>query len=252
MAYQLDPVGPDDRAGIYAVPQREGEGGLPLRRGFLAAALTLAVMGAFAGGLWFAYQQGRHAAGGADGDVPLLRADTRPMKVKPDNPGGMPIPDRDKLIYSEAKPTVERLLPPPEKPLPKPTAPPPSAASPPPIAAAPPPAQPASALQQAAAAPAVKPVAPATPPASTAAKPGGIRIQLGSLRSEDLARAEWERLKKKNADLLGKLTANTTRADLGDKGIYYRITAGPVADRPAAERICAELQQRNVGCGIAR
>jgi cell division septation protein DedD len=251
MAYQLDPVGPDDRAGIYAVPQREDEGGLPLRRGLLATALTLLVMGAFAGGLWFAYQQGRHAAGGGDGDVPLLRADTRPMKVKPDNPGGMPIPDRDKLIYSEAKPAVERLLPPPEKPMPKPTAPPPSAASPPAIAAAPPP-QPVSAPQQPAVAPTAKPVAPAMPPVANAARPGGVRIQLGSLRSEDLAREEWERLKKKNADLLGKLTANTTRADLGDKGIYYRITAGPVADKPAAERICGELQQRSVGCAIAR
>ena len=42
------------------------------------------------------------------------------------------------------------------------------------------------------------------------------------------------------------------RADLGEKGIYYRILTGPVADQAAAERICGELKQRSVGCIVAR
>jgi cell division septation protein DedD len=85
-----------------------------------------------------------------------------------------------------------------------------------------------------------------------AAQAPGTRLQLGSLRSEDAARQEWERIKRKNSDLLGSLSATPVRADLGDRGIYYRIQAGPIADPAAAERICGELKQRSIGCIIAR
>jgi hypothetical protein len=72
------------------------------------------------------------------------------------------------------------------------------------------------------------------------------------VRSEDAARQEWDRIKRKNADLVGTLTATPIRADLGDKGIYYRIQTGPVTDPAAAERICSELKQRSIGCIIVR
>src|SRR5207248_11241311 len=84
----------------------------------------------FAGGLWFAYQQGLKHGGVITGaaDVPLIRADERPTKVRPEKPGGMEVPDRDKLIYTQKRAAVEHLLPPPEKPMPPPMA--PSAAAP--------------------------------------------------------------------------------------------------------------------------
>ena len=106
--------------------------------------------------------------------------------------------------------------------------------------------------QQAAAPPGNAAQAPAAPPKPAAAKTAGTRLQLGSLRSEDAARQEWERIKRKNTDLLGSLSATPVRADLGDKGVYYRIQTGPLADLPAAERICSELKQRSIGCIIAR
>jgi hypothetical protein len=77
----------------------------------------------------------------------------------------------------------------------------------------------------------------------------GTRIQLGSVRSEEAARQEWERIKRANTDLLANASATPTRADLGEKGVYYRIQTGPLAD---ADRICSELKRRNVGCIIAR
>ena len=54
--------------------------------------------------------------------VPLLRADERPTKVKPEQPGGMPMPDQNSSLYNDklAKSPVEKLLPPPEQPLPRP------------------------------------------------------------------------------------------------------------------------------------
>ena len=57
--------------------------------------------------------------------VPLIRADAGPVKVRPESPGGMEVPDQDKLVYNRMQgareaPPVEQLLPPPETPLPPP------------------------------------------------------------------------------------------------------------------------------------
>jgi len=260
LSYHLGPIDPDQQADPFVDPTDQESA--PRSHRLLGAALAVLVMALFAGGLWFAYVQGtRHASTNAvTGDVPLIKADERPTKVKPERPGGMEIPDRDNLIYSPARPGVEHLLPPPEKPLPRPTAPPAQAAaagspqSPTVAPTAPPPAA-TNQPQQLAAAPsgAVAPGAPAKPPAGQMpAKAGGTRLQLGSVRSAEAARQEWERIKRKNPDILGSLSATPIRADLGDQGVYYRILTAPVADPAAAERLCNQLKQRDLGCIIAR
>src|ERR1044071_6803374 len=71
-----------------------------------------------------------------------------------------------------------------------------------------------------------KPVQKAALPAEPAA--GMVQVRLGSLRTPEEAREEWQRLKRENADLLGKLKANAVSGDLGGKGIYYPIQAGAV------------------------
>jgi endonuclease YncB( thermonuclease family) len=233
-----------------------------------AILLTVAVMALFAGGLWFAYVQGTKHAPAAmsqrDG-VPLLRADDRPTKVKPEQPGGMKVPDQNVSLYND-KPggaPVEKLLPQPEQPMPRPapapeaTAPP---APPPPAVASPaaPPA-PTAAKPPKAAAEAKPPAAPkpavAQAKTATAAEPaatGKIEVRLASVRTPESARNEWARLKRENADLLGNLRANAVPVDLGEKGTYYRIQAGPFGDAAAAERLCGELKKRNHGCILAR
>jgi hypothetical protein len=88
---------------------------------------------------------------------------------------------------------------------------------------------------------------------STSTEPmsGTVQVRLGSLRSPEAAREEWQRLKRANGDLFGNLRANAVSVDLGEKGIYYRIMAGPL-DASAAERLCDEMKQRNHGCIVAR
>ena len=256
MSYQLGSVDSDGGAELYADP-REHEGG-PRFRGLIAGLVAVVVMGVFAGGIWFAYQQGLRHGGGSTGaaDVPLIRADERPTKVKPENPGGMEVPDRDKLIYTQKRPTVEHLLPPPEKPMPRPTArsaDAPSGSPQPPLTAAAGASNPGPQLQLQQ--PAGKLPAKAGSVAAAAAKPaadqqtGGARIQLASVRSEEAARQEWDRIRRANPDLLGSASANFVRADLGDKGVFYRLQTAPIAD---ADRICGELKRRNIGCIIAR
>jgi cell division septation protein DedD len=245
-----DPVGlvGDDRLDEFAAP----------RRRWPTAVLTAIVMAVFAGGLWFFYHQGvrQPAMPGPGGDVPLIRADDKPVKLKPDQPGGMPVPDQNVSVY-DPKPgaaPVEKLLPPPEQPMPRPTA--KEAASPTPSAAAP--TQPAPATQQQAAATAA-PKAPPEPaaketPAAAPAKSvpaGPVRIQLASLRTPEAAKEEWGRLKREHPELLGRLTAVAVKADLGDKGVWYRVQTQVFDDAAAADRLCADLKKQNVGCSLA-
>ena len=256
MSYQLG-AEQGQHAELYGEPRNEEP--RPRFRGSVATVIALLGIGVFAGGLWFAYQQGvRHAASGnSAADVPLIHADERPTKVKPENPGGMGVPDRDKLIYTQKRAAMEHLLPPAEKPMARPTA---SAPAPANALEAPPQAAVSAALQQApaqqtAAKAGVKPISTSATPAKPtpahepSASGRGTRIQLGSVRSPEVAREEWDRIKHANADLLASISAAPVRADLGDKGVYYRIQTAPIAD---ADRICGELKRRNVGCIIAR
>lgn len=95
-------------------------------RGLTILAATLAVA-AFAGIVWYAYDQGRRI--GSETAAPMIKADTAPTKVRPDSPGGMEVPHQDKLVLDDlgsnrsaqnSESRVERLLPPPETPLPPP------------------------------------------------------------------------------------------------------------------------------------
>ena len=233
-------------------------------------ALTVLAMAVFAGGLWFAYVQGtRHPAATAQrGGVPLIRADQHPAKVRPDQPGGMTIPDQNISLYNEKAggPPVEKLLPAPEQPMPRPAptaretpapAPPAASSTAPsenPTAAIPPAPLPARASPAAkpAAGPARAKAATVTASSARIGKGTPVRVQLGAVRNPDAARAQWARLKREQPDLLGKLTAVAVRADLGDKGIFYRIEAGPLNDAAAADRLCGELKRRDLGCAVAR
>jgi hypothetical protein len=268
---EYDERAPGKRDGGFELvgEQRDEE---PPRGGrrLIAIAVMIGVMLLFAGGLWFAYVQGtRHAGGSAQsaGAVPLLRADERPIKVKPEQPGGMPMPDENISLYNDkvAKAPVEKLLPPPEQPMPRPAPVKPAAVPqivmPPPEAgsqAGPPTAAPSGAAPRAAqptapqAAPSQEVQQAAVPaPSEPEAAAGTVQVRLGSLRSPEAAREEWQRLKRENGDLLGNLRANAVSTDLGEKGIWYRIMAGPL-DAAGAEHLCNEMKRRNHGCILAR
>ena len=76
----------------------------------------------------------------------------------------------------------------------------------------------------------------------------GVGIQVASLRSEPAAGAMWKALTEAHPDLLGGLTRHIERADLGEKGVYYRLQAGSLASYSDAQELCAKLKDLNVGC----
>lgn len=318
---------------------------------------VLAVGGIVAAGLHFLGGRGH----GGDG-VPVVKADERPIKIRPDDRGGMQVPNQDKLVYermdaSEGDAKVERLLPPPETPQvpvkgaqqpdpnlrPQPTPeilkpgtpaiPPPriaestqarpaepplpkaaaqvpvtsqsveqaspATASAAPTALAPaartthgyapvenrdtpqsaaqapaatPPAHKPAQLAAVPAAPAASsakqktmaaPAAPVPAPAPAAPMPavaapvvkapasGDWLIQLGALRSAPDAEKEWGRIQRANHDLLGTLKSDVVKVELGEKGTFWRLRAGPLSEQ-AARQLCTSLKTRNQGCLVAR
>jgi cell division septation protein DedD len=58
----------------------------------------------------------------ADATVPVIKADDKPIKTKPEDRGGMDVPNQDKLIYNDVGKAAtsgaagDKLAPPPEKP----------------------------------------------------------------------------------------------------------------------------------------
>ena len=79
-----------------------------------------------------------------------------------------------------------------------------------------------------------------------AAAPAGVH--LASYRNAANARQGWEQLARRNGDLLRGLRADIRRIDVGEKAVYYRLYAVPVASTAAAVELCRKLRQRGVFC----
>ncbi|MCI5061141.1 MAG: SPOR domain-containing protein, partial [Alphaproteobacteria bacterium] len=75
---------------------------------------------------------------------------------------------------------------------------------------------------------------------------GSYYIQLASVKSADGAEIEWKKLQKKYTGPLAGLSHRVQKAELGEKGTFYRIQAGPVA-KDQASRICSEIKKITPG-----
>jgi hypothetical protein len=78
---------------------------------------------------------------------------------------------------------------------------------------------------------------------------GGWRIQLASAKSEDVAKSTWAKLQAAHGDVLANLRMQPTRVNLGDKGTWYRVQAGPL-DEKQAQSVCSTLRSRKTECVV--
>lgn len=277
----------DDTLAFEPVKRRTPKRKIPIS---ILTLLMVLIAGAGAGA-WYGWGEAYFL--GKDGEMIIVRAEEGPIKVRPASPGGLDVPNRDKLVYERLEKKVpsvktETLLPRPELPLPPPvksSAPvvPPSietAAGTPTNSTTPPPTLPpvkASPTEKVTQKPlpriieASKPPPPPPPPPRAETNPpptslaapkvavlapksasksadGGFHIQIAAVRTEKAARDEWGRLKKRYQPLLGKLSLTIVKADLGSRGVFYRLRAGPISNRGAATNICGELTKQKVGC----
>jgi hypothetical protein len=79
---------------------------------------------------------------------------------------------------------------------------------------------------------------------------GGVMVQVSSQRSEDAARATFSDLQKRYPSILGGYDADIQRADLGDRGIYFRVRVGPFASANA-QSLCGALKDAGGACVLS-
>ena len=275
VAHEPDSIPPPPRDSLLArVNRRRGQ--------ILTVMVSIAAIASFGSVVWWAHNQDVRAGG--KGLEPLVvQAPATPARTKPENAGGLVPPNQDKEVYNRIAPgTVpaqpEKLLPGPTTPkLPANGLPLPAAPKPEPEAKTPTSIHPAQAAATAASGsgPTPPPANPATPadkqPTVTQAPTpapanepspsiasliegmsgpaGGWRVQIASVKSEDIAKSTWARLQAAHGDVLGNLRMQPTKVDLGDKGVWYRVQAGPL-DEKQAQTVCGTLKTRKTDCVV--
>jgi len=259
------------------------------RRGqILTVMVSFAAIASFASVVWWAHNQDVKA-GGKGLEPLVVQAPTTPTRVKPENAGGLVPPDQDKEVYNRISPGAvpvqpEKLLPAPTTPqlpanglLPTPSTP-PAAEAPKdkpkdqpkdqPAATTPTPVQPGANTASTTTPTTTTPPTATTPAVADKPAPngeagpsiaslidnmsgpaGGWRIQIASVKSEEIAKSTWARLQAAHGDVLANLKMQPTRVDLGDKCVWYRVQAGPL-DEKQAQTVCGTLKSRRTDCVV--
>jgi tetratricopeptide (TPR) repeat protein len=98
------------------------------------------------------------------------------------------------------------------------------------------------------AAPAVEEEAPV---AAVAAPEGAWTVQVASAVSEEAAWSTWKKMQTRHKALSSE-EAHVVRADLGKKGIFYRVRLGGYDNQKDAGKACAKLKSKGVSCYISK
>jgi SPOR domain len=77
---------------------------------------------------------------------------------------------------------------------------------------------------------------------------GPYVAQLAALQSAAAADVAWRRFASRAPSLFAAVHLDVERADLGQRGIYYRVRAGYFAERGDASRFCDEIKQMGQDC----
>jgi len=85
-----------------------------------------------------------------------------------------------------------------------------------------------------------------TEPAAGDAKAGTHYIQLGSVKDRTGAESEWKKLQRDFPTQLGNLSLRVQEANLGEKGIFYRIQGGALS-QDNAKAVCAAITAKKPG-----
>jgi len=212
-------------------------------RGPLLLVVTIAVLLAFAAVVYTAYQQGLRK-GGRDA-APHVAAEPGPIKTKPNETHGTPTPNLGNKAYEplddiKAAP-VETIKTAPltEEPMKRPTRATQTPKKTPPVVNIKP------------APKTIPPVVKAKPKAQPKPAPvsnGAFLVQIAAFRSEDQALAAWGKLAGKLGQATLALKADVQRADLGAKGVYYRLRAASFVDRTGAAAFCDQLKKSGQDC----
>jgi SPOR domain len=262
VAHEPDSIPPPPRDSLLMrVNRRRGQ--------ILTVMVSIAAIASFGSVVWWAHNQDVKA-GGRGLEPLVVQAPATPSRVKPENAGGLTVPNQDKEVFNRLQPNTVPAQP--EKLLPGPTNPklPAGGILPTPAAPKPPDTEVATKTPtplQTATPAAVTPGGPTPAPAVTETKPaatetgpsiaslidnmsgpvGGWRVQVASVKNEDVAKSTWARLQSAHGDVMANLRMQAVRVDLGDKGVWYRVQGGPL-DEKQAQSVCSTLKTRKADC----
>ncbi|MEM7328335.1 MAG: SPOR domain-containing protein [Pseudomonadota bacterium] len=241
-------------------------------RGPLILVLALGVLLIFAGVVWNTYRQGVRPT---EGGLPVIAADDVPYKRSPDQRGGVEVAGQDKAYYDSmdglGDPAVQKTGA--RNPIdirrrdpvlaggPSQATGTESAPELPPIemveddAPQSDPIQLANVQPVPERAPARLPVAEVETPevvssASRFAASGSFQVQLSALRSREAAQSAWTGLQRTAPDLFVGANLDIQRADLGAKGVFFRLRVGSFADREAATGFCSDVKAAGKDCMV--
>ena len=184
-------------------------------------------------------------------EVVTIAPTPTPVKVHPENPGGMRIPDQDKVIYSrlsqDALPVkVEKLFPEEEKPvMPEVT---PEANDDAPVE---------EALDQVQIIQVPEPVKvesqkPEPKVEKLEQKPvkaaGEWKVQLFSSTDKAKVEKQWQTISKKQKALVSDMPMQIVPAKIAGKGTFYRLQVGAFETRQMAANLCAKLKKQKQDC----
>lgn len=95
----------------------------------------------------------------------------------------------------------------------------------------------------------VTPAAP-VPQQASSGLGGGFLVQVSSQRSREVALATFSELQQRYPSILGDRAPDIQRADLGERGVYYRVRVG-YPTRQEAVRMCENLKAAGGDCLLA-
>jgi cell division protein FtsN len=87
---------------------------------------------------------------------------------------------------------------------------------------------------------------------TSAASSGGYTLQIGAYKSQAEAMGAWKIYQSRHAALVSGYHPDVQRADLGDKGVWYRLRIAGFADREVALALCDRLKADGGGCFLGK
>ncbi len=79
----------------------------------------------------------------------------------------------------------------------------------------------------------------------------GWTVQISSADTEQAAWSTWKKLQSRH-NVLKSQKPNVVKADLGAKGIFYRVRLGGFDEQSTAKQACAKLKAGGVSCYISK
>jgi hypothetical protein len=87
---------------------------------------------------------------------------------------------------------------------------------------------------------------------ATTGETGGFLVQVASQRSEVDTKALYRSLQDQFPAVLGSRNPMIKRADLGEKGVFYRALIGPFGTSEEAAQFCGNLKSAGGRCVVQR